>query len=223
LSVASDRISKWFIFPKFREEGPPSTLSSLISLKEDADGEVDKGSLREFGLMVLLGYRPATVLSLISVLAANDNGPMYGSQLGRALEEKFELPEGWYTRARYYEDRLGRVLRLLTILGSMSEEQVKVTGSQRVTTGYRLSGSLFQLVKHGAGVHRSLLESYMWSSSKTMRICNQHSFVTLDPGAKHCVFCGKTLVAACVACGRQVGPHYDFCVECGEKLTAETG
>jgi len=222
LNSGRDRAARWFVFPRFREEGPPRNLASFMALRETEGETIDDLSLKRLAYLVLLGYRPATVSGIVSVLLENKNRAMYGSELGKALEAKFDLPRGWYTKARYYEDRLERVLRILSELGSLRQEEVKVLGTERVTAGYRLSDSLFQLTSHGTAVEEALLEADILGGSKTFKICKDHDFVAADPKAKHCLFCGKVLVSACLRCGKPVSPHYEYCVGCGEALLSKT-
>jgi hypothetical protein len=89
-----DEVSRWLVSPVFREEGPPSYIHSMISAKELSKDGACRETTKQIAYLVLLGYRPATVSSIIASFVDNGNQPMYGTELGKTLESELRLPEG---------------------------------------------------------------------------------------------------------------------------------
>jgi len=213
-----DKVGRWLVSPRFREEGPPTYVYSLLSVTEVEGARVPSDIINKVVLLVLLGHRPVTVLAIFSTLAQNENRPMYGTELGKVLESKFDLPEGPYTKARYYEDRVGKTLRLLSTLGLVEEKQVSLAGSQRRTTGYRLSGDLYRFMKYGRGDLESFVSFFPAGTRGVLKTCINDKFVTFEEGAEFCQFCGKPLSRVCTRCDKVVMPEYQFCIKCGAKI-----
>ena len=103
-----------FIWPRYYEEGPPRYIDIAFLSRDftDIDGKI-KEPLKSILDLIVIGYRPVTSLSIFSVLMENGNKPMYGSQIGAELEKNFQLPRGWFTRTRYYDTRIGKLLKIL--------------------------------------------------------------------------------------------------------------
>ena len=108
------QLLKPFIWPRYYEEGPPRYLDTAFLNRSfiDAEGKIME-PLNSILDLIIIGYRPVTSLSIFSVLVENQNKPMYGSQIGTELEKKFQLPRGWFTKARYYDTRIGKLLKIL--------------------------------------------------------------------------------------------------------------
>jgi hypothetical protein len=115
-----------FIWPRYYEEGPPRYIDIAFLSKDftDADGKI-KEPLKSILDLIVVGYRPVTSLSIFSILVENENKPMYGSQIGAELEKKFQLPKGWFTKTRYYDTRIGKLLKILLRQNILEEMKVK--------------------------------------------------------------------------------------------------
>ena len=120
------QLLKEFIWPRYREEGPPKYIDIVLFGKDfiDSEGKINEPAKSILDLIVL-GYRPVTSLSILETLVKNQNKPMYGSQLGAELEKRFQLPKGWFTKTRYYDTRIGKLLKLFCRLNILEETEIK--------------------------------------------------------------------------------------------------
>jgi hypothetical protein len=213
-----ETLGRWFAVPKFREEGPPMHVYSLLTLEEFEGKKIKEETRRRMASLIVLGYRSVTVSNIISILLENGNKAMYGAELGKALESRFGLPEGFYTKARYYEDRIGRLVRLLTMLAVLKEDKVKVGNSQRTTTGYKLPDSLYRLLRHGG---KELIPPPIFDLPDkpiALRVCEKDRFATFAKDIDYCPYCGASLDHVCPKCDNKMKKTYDFCIRCGTKL-----
>ena len=206
------------VFPKFREEGPSRHLNSLLAATELQVDEGSRKNVKQLAYIILLGYRPVTVIAILTTLTRNGNRAMYGAELAEALEQTQDLPTGWYTKSRYYNDRIGRVLRVLADLEILTTENVSLQTSDRTTTGYKLAESVYQFAKHQSMLNQVPILMNLPYPSKVMKKCLNDEFVASDSLAVYCQFCGATLATVCAKCARQLGPDNKYCTRCGEKI-----
>jgi hypothetical protein len=139
---------KPFIWPKYREEGPPEFVQNYI-LGHDLTGGAVKldPPARSVLEMMAIGYRPVSSLAILNILNDSPNLAMHGMQLARELEQRFKVQDGWFTRTRYYTDRVGKLLPLLTKMNMVEEVSRKDTRTGRVAAAYRVNPSLSQQIK----------------------------------------------------------------------------
>src|SRR2546422_4738370 len=106
-----------FVWPKYREEGPPEFVQAVLIgrnlLGEKTDLSISARTVLE---LMTFGYRPATTLAILDILSEGPGLALHGMQIARELENLFQVQEGWFTRARYYTDRVGKLLRVLVAL-----------------------------------------------------------------------------------------------------------
>ncbi len=136
-----------FVWPKYREEGPPEFVQSIL-LGRDILGEGVKldAPARSILEMMTIGYRPVTSLAILNILNDTPNLAMHGMQIARELEKRFKVQEGWFTRTRYYTDRVGKLLPLLTRLGLVQDISRKDSRTGRIFTAYQITPSLKEQV-----------------------------------------------------------------------------
>ena len=215
-----DIVGKWLVWPKFREEGPPKYLRALLYDTNLPNEVMTKDAVRRIGYLILLGYRPATVIGIANAFLENGNKPLYGAALGKVLEQKYGLAEGQYTKGRYYEDRISKIVDLLSALGILKEETTSVAGTEKSTPGFRLAPPYYQLLKAMAqrGELPMILDFNPYSP--TIKVCQRNHFITLDVSAEYCQTCGIRLSLACSNCGRMVVPGNAFCVACGQRIAS---
>lgn len=137
-----------FIWPRYYEEGPPRYIDIAFLSKgfTDADGRI-KEPLKSILDLIVIGYRPVTSLSIFSVLMENKNKPMYGSQIGAELEKKFQLPKGWFTKTRYYDTRIGKLLKILLRQNILEEMKVKDWKTNKEYVGHRITERIYPTLK----------------------------------------------------------------------------
>src|SRR5712692_10495408 len=84
------------VYPRFHEEGPPQFVNSLL-LGQDllGTGSELNASTKSVLELVTLGYRPMTSLAILTVLGESPNMVFHGMQIGRELEKRFKVQEGW--------------------------------------------------------------------------------------------------------------------------------
>jgi hypothetical protein len=222
------KLLKPLIWPRYYEEGPPSYVDMVFLSKDaSADGKI-KEPLKSILDLIIIGYRPVTSLSIFSVLVDNENKPMYGSQIGAALESKFQLPKGWFTKTRYYDTRIGRLLKILLRQGIFEEMRVKDWKAKKEYVGYRISEQIYSTVKERMlSLHRGeglpiltplpLIDADAKESEKT-RSCQQCNAVATSLSARYCEQCGTALKTNCPACGKETSLEYLFCLNCGKRI-----
>jgi len=220
---------KPFIWPRYYEEGPPRYIDIAFLSRDfiDADGKI-KEPVKSILDLVVLGYRPVTSLSILMTIVENQNRPMYGSQIGTQLETKFQLPKGWFTKTRYYDTRIGKLLKMLHRQNILEETKVKDWKTNREYVGYRIAEQLYPIVKdrmlaflHGGNL--SLLApsaQTILSQEKveTIKHCPNCNALITSPSAKYCELCGTPLRFLCPNCGNEISLEYSFCLYCGRKL-----
>ena len=222
-----------FIWPKYREEGPPSFVQSAL-LGQDLLGEPSglnghTGSVLE---LMTLGYRPVTSIAILSVLSDAAGVAMHGMQIGRELERRFKVQEGWFTRTRYYSDRVGKLLPLLVRLNMIREVAKKDVKGRREFVAYRIEPSVADSVRDrlghlSKGERVSLFHTLPPSSqspSLQMTVTNPKECVdcrtlVASAGARYCERCGKPLKVRCQKCNTSVGAIYDYCLNCGNPIS----
>src|SRR4030043_1087512 len=135
---------KQFIWPRYYEEGPPRYIDMIFFSKDfiDSNGRIAEPFKSVIDLIVI-GYRPVTSLSIIAALVENGNKPMYGSQIGAQLEKRFDLPKGWFTRTRYYDTRIGKLLKIMHRQNILEELKVKDLRANKEYVGYRIAEILY--------------------------------------------------------------------------------
>lgn len=229
MSSSFYRLLKEFIWPRYREEGPPKYIDIVLFSKNLIDSE---GKIKEPAKSVLdsivLGYRPVTSLSILATLVENQNKPMYGSQIGAELEKRFQLPKGWFTKTRYYDTRIGKLLKIFCRLNILEETEVKDWKTNRKYIGYRIVEDIYPTVKERIltflrGGSLSILApstpiTVPREEVETIKHCPGCSALITSPSAKHCELCGTLLKTKCPNCGKEISLEYSFCLYCGKKL-----
>lgn len=232
MSSSFYQVLKKFIWPRYREEGPPSYIDSVFFDKECIDRE---GKMREPAKSVLeaivLGYRPVTTLSILSLLVENRNKPMYGTQLGKEMEKKFRLPKGWFTKTRYYDTRVGKLLKILCRLNIIEETEFTDPLTKRRYVGYRIvesnyprmrermrifiQGGTLSIFRRTPSVPLPRRES---ERGRTIKRCVKCKALITSLHARYCELCGNPLALVCSRCKHESSLEYTYCLHCGEKL-----
>lgn len=217
---------KPFVWPKYREEGPPEFVQNYL-LGHDLTGGTAKldPPTRSILEMMTIGYRPVTSLAILDILSDSPNLAMHGMQLARALESRFKVQDGWFTRTRYYTDRVGKLLPLLTTMGMLEEVVRKDSKTGRVSAAYRIKPSPNQPLKArlqalSKGEHVSLLNVPDTSvepeqDREWRKECLNCGIITSSAIARYCEVCGHPLKMKCKQCGSTLEVIYKFCLNCG--------
>lgn len=223
------QLLKPFIWPRYYEEGPPRYIDLAFLSKDfiDIDGKI-KEPLKSILDLIVIGYRPVTSLSIFSILVENNNKPMYGSQIGAQLEKKFQLPKGWFTKTRYYDTRIGKLLKILQRQGILEEMKVKDWKMNKEHVGYRIAEQIYPKTReqilsllNGGGL--SILNPSTASHSPEekagiLKHCPECDASITSPSAKYCELCGSPLRTSCPSCGKEISLEYSFCLNCGAKF-----
>jgi len=223
------QLLKPFIWPRYYEEGPPRYIDMAFLSRDfiDADGKI-REPIRSILDLIVVGYRPVTSLSIFSVLVENQNRPMYGSQIGAQLEHRFQLPKGWFTKTRYYDTRIGKLLKILQRQNILEEVKVKNWKTNKEYIGYRIVEHIYPTFKERIlSLHRGESLSILTPSTpnnlakekpKTIKHCLKCNAFITSPSAKYCELCGTPLRINCPRCGKEISLEYSFCLNCGTKL-----
>jgi len=213
--------------PRYREEGPPSHVEKLIGdgfLGNDKKLSEPMKTVLDF---IVLGYRPVTTLCILATLVENKNKPYSGRQLGVQLEKRLRLEEGKLTKGRYYEDRIGRLLKIMCQLGTL--ELAKQQDTMKTREGYRINRSIFPMMEktitsflNGESLSplaRSLppiegKEDYITKQ------CSKCKSMMTSAAAIYCELCGAPLMIPCWKCGKETLCRWEFCNYCGASLHA---
>ncbi|MEM2117908.1 MAG: zinc ribbon domain-containing protein [Candidatus Bathyarchaeia archaeon] len=217
------------IWPRYYEEGPPRYIDFAFLSKDfmDVGGKIIE-PLKSILDLVVIGYRPITSLSIFSILVENENRPMYGAQIGAELEKKFQLPKGWFTKTRYYDTRIGKLLKILLRQSILEETRVKDWKTNKEYVGYRISRQVYPIVKERIlSLHRGesiwipqpLTPSNIINKKpETVRYCPNCKAFTTSCSARYCELCGTPLKITCPNCGNEMSLEYSFCLSCGKHL-----
>lgn len=219
-----------FVWPKYREEGPPEFVQNYL-LGHDLTGGATKlePPARSVLEMMTIGYRPVSSLAILDILSDSPNLAMHGMQLARELERRFKVQEGWFTRTRYYTDRVGKLLPLLTNMQMIEEVVRKDSRTGRTSAAYRINPTLSQPVKSrlqalSRGEHLSILSNSPASSLETeqphewRKECVNCGIMTSSTIARYCEVCGRPLKIKCNSCGYTLEAIYKYCLNCGANL-----
>ena len=223
------QLLKPFIWPRYYEEGPPRYIDIAFLSKNfiDADGKI-KEPLKSILDLIVIGYRPVTSLSIFSVLVENQNRPMYGSQIGAQLEKKFQLPKGWFTKTRYYDTRIGKLLKILLRQNILEEMKVRDWKTNKEYIGHRIAEHIYPILKERIlSFHRgeSLLiltpttrSNVVSKKPEKIKRCSNCNALSTSPLARYCELCGSPLKTNCAGCGKEVSLEYSFCLNCGKRF-----
>jgi hypothetical protein len=229
MSESFYKLLKPFIWPRYYEEGPPRYIDIAFLSKDfiDNDGKI-REPVRSILDLIVMGYRPVTSLSVLAVLVENNNKPMYGSQIGGVLEKRFQLPKGWFTRTRYYDTRIGKLLKILQRQSILEELRIKDPRVNKEYIGYKIAESLYPTAKDRVvaflnGESLSIFspakrDSAPQDTSRAKRICGKCGFLAISSSAKYCERCGTLLKVNCSACGSEISLDYSFCLNCGHRI-----
>ncbi len=157
---------------------------------------------------------------------------MHGMQIGRELEKRFAVQEGWFTKTRYYTDRVGKLLTLLNRLEMIREVVRKDLRGGRSFAAYQINpaatGSIKDTVARlSKGERISLFSSSLREAQPSVSIsmagnqkeCTECGVFVNSPSARYCERCGKPLKVGCEKCGTRVEAIHDFCLSCGYKIS----
>jgi len=229
MSSSFHELLKPFIWPRYCEEGPPKYIDTAFFNKDfiDKDGKI-REPIKSVIELVVFGYRPITSLSILAALTENQNRPMYGSQIGAYLEKKFQLPKGWFTKTRYYDTRIGKLLKIFTRLNILEETMVKDWKTNKERIGYRICEYIYPTVKekilafqHGECISilaPSTRDAVTKEKTEVIKHCTNCNALITSPSAKFCELCGAPLRMKCPSCQREISLDYSFCLYCGKKL-----
>lgn len=222
---------KKFLWPRYREENPPSYINSFLFEKDfiDSEGQI-REPVKSILNLITLGHRPVTTLALLDLLVENRNKPMYGTQLGKEMEKRFQLPEGWFSKTRYYDNRVGKLLKMLVRLDILEEVDFVDSKTRRRHLGYRIAKNIYP------GMQKNIL-NFMQSGTlpifvpietypklpeaeqlRIIKHCTKCQAQTTSLQAQYCEICGSPLVVVCPKCKRENIPEYTYCVYCRERL-----
>jgi len=223
---------KPFIWPTYYEEGPPkhvqlTILGDKVLTSQFGSSTATKSILE----LMTLGYRPVTMLAILKVLYDSNGNGLHGMEIGRELEKKFGVPEGYFTRSRYYTDRVGKVLSLMSRLGFVEENLQNTRGGTRKYTSYRIPDSSRENVRARLdaltdGKQLSLFvdghtdESVKQNGNGNTRVrsCQDCGYRSNSSLASYCERCGGTLNFKCENCSKPVLVSFSFCNFCGTRL-----
>lgn len=223
------QLLKPFIWPRYYEEGPPRYIDIGYLSKDfiGVDGKL-KEPVKSILDLIVLGYRPVTSLSIFATLVENQNKPMYGSQLGAQLEKKFQLPKGWFTKTRYYDTRIGKLLKILQRQNILEEAKVKDWKTTKEYLGYRIAENIYPAVKeritslqHGENLFilaPSTPSGRVNEKPEIIKHCAKCNASVTSPSAKFCELCGAPLKMSCPNCGKEMSLEYTFCLNCGRRF-----
>lgn len=183
--------------------------------------------------MMSVGYRPVTILAILKVLHDSGGRGLHGMEVGRELEKGFDVPEGYFTKSRYYTDRVGKVLGLMVRLGFVEETIREARGNHgRKYPSYRiresaLAGVKTRLTSISNGEPLSLFKDDHMDHSRIpdgngsgkLRVCGDCGFQSSSLLATHCERCGNSLNTKCDKCGKMVMASYSFCNICGSRMS----
>ncbi len=219
-----------FVWPKYREEGPPEFVQGYL-LGHDLFGGAAKldPTARSILEMMVIGYRPVSSFAILNVLNDSPNLALHGMQIAREIENRFKVKEGWFTRTRYYADRVGRLLPLLTSMNVVEEVVRKDSRTGRISAAYRIKNSLNQSIKArlqalSRGEHVSLLSTPQAAvveadqAQSWRKECLNCGIVTSSAIARYCEVCGRSLKLKCNNCGTVMEVIYKYCLNCGTKM-----
>jgi hypothetical protein len=229
MSESFYKLLKPFIWPRYYEEGPPGYIDVAFLSRDILDNnDRIREPVKSILDLVIFGYRPITGMSILLALVENGNKPMYGSQIGAQLEKRFELPKGWFTRTRYYDTRIAKLLKILHRQNILDEVKVKDLRTNKELVGYRIGPDIYLGVKErtssllrgdGLQIFASLPKgNHVVEEPKTSKHCSKCNFLSKSRAAKFCELCGATLVTLCQGCGKEVCLEYSFCLNCGKKI-----
>lgn len=223
------QLLKPFICPRYYEEGPPRYIDMAFLSKDflGADGKI-KEPLKSILDLIVIGYRPVTSLSIFSVLVENENKPMYGSQIGAELEKKFQLPKGWFTKTRYYDTRIGKLLKILLRQSILEEMKVRDWKTNKEYVGYHITEQIYPSLKErilalNRGENLLLLAPTTSNHTverkpQTLRHCQKCNAIITSASARYCELCGSPLKTNCPSCGKEMSLEYSFCLNCGKRF-----
>jgi len=223
------QLLKPFIWPRYYEEGPPRYIDMAFLSKNfiDVDGKI-KEPVKSILDLIVIGYRPITSLSILAVLVENQNKPMWGSQIGAQIEKRFELPKGWFTKTRYYDTRIGKLLKILQRQSVLEEVKVKDWKTNKEYIGYHIAEKIYPTVKERIlSLHRgeslsiltpSTLSNLPREKPETIKHCPKCNALITSSSAKYCELCGTLLRISCPKCKKEISLEYSFCLNCGGKL-----
>ncbi len=221
---------KSLVYPTFHEEGPPKFVNSLI-VGQDLLGlgsELNPPT-RSILELITLGYRPVTSLAILAVLGESPNTALGGTQIGRELEKHFKAQEGWFTKTRYYTDRVGKLLPILSSLNLVQAVKKDPKGG-RSFTGYQIHPSVVVSVKEqlrllAAGKPISIfrsssvpLESTTSADAGNPKNCASCEIIVASPSARYCERCAKPLTLRCQNCNSVNEAIHNYCLKCGNRI-----
>jgi hypothetical protein len=195
----------------------------------DSNGRIKK-PVKSILDIIVLGYRPVTTLSIFELVVENKNKPMYGAQIGRELEEKFQLPKGWFTKTRYYDTRIGKLLKILCRLDILRESEIIDPVTRRQYVGYHISENIYPSIREKIlrffqeGTFSVFVSAKPTQESTEMedvmvvKRCAKCHTLTTSSKAQYCELCGNSLDIICSKCKREISLEYAYCLYCGEKL-----
>ena len=218
------------VWPKFREEGPPEFVHSVL-LGHDLLGTASdlNASTKSVLELITLGYRPMTSLAILTILNESPNIAFHGMQIGRELEKRFKVQAGWFTKTRYNTDRIGKLLPLLVRLNLVQESVKKDPKGGRGFTGYQVHPSIASSVTErlkllSKGEPISLFKGAPASPSPTprdvseLKQCLSCETIIASVSARYCERCGNALTIRCQNCNNPNEATYDYCLKCGSKM-----
>ena len=224
-------VLKRFVSPTYREEGPPEFVREMVDgLAISGEGAKPDAPIRSILELMTIGYRPATSLAILNILSDSPNLAMNGTQIARELEKRFGVQEGWFTKTRYYTDRVSKLLRLLTRLGLIQEFSRKDSRTGRMLPVYQVNPSLREpittrLEALSRGEELSLFpfrqpeRTISISQNRMNKVCPNCDVMSNSTIARYCEICGNPLQVTCRNCNATVEAIYSYCVKCGTKIT----
>ncbi|MEM2129300.1 MAG: zinc ribbon domain-containing protein [Candidatus Bathyarchaeia archaeon] len=229
MSTSVYQLLKPFIYPRYFEEGPPKYIDTVFFNRDfiDLDGKI-KEPVKSILVNVVIGYRPVTSLSILALLVENQNKPMWGSLIGAQLEKMFQLPKGWFSKTRYYDTRIGKLLKIFQRLGILEEVKVRDWKTSKEYVGYRIVEHIYPTVKEKmTSFYRGTPLTFLTPPTQkgvaeerleTTKHCPRCDVLVRSQSAKYCELCGTPLRMYCPNCQKEVSLEYSFCLNCGERV-----
>jgi hypothetical protein len=218
---------KDFIWPNYLETKAPKQVDFMLLRGDllDDEGEL-KEPFRSVIHLTVLGHQPVTILSILAAFVGGRNAPLHGAQIGRELEERFQVPKGWFTESRYYDTRIGKILKMLCRLRILERLEVRDTLSKRKFEGYRINLKLYPVIETSilgffqGRTFSPFLPQHADVQEKELvpKQCSKCNSISYSPKARFCELCGSGLMFVCPHCGKEVDLDFTYCLFCGKKI-----
>ncbi len=185
-----------FVWPKYREEGPPEFVQNYL-LGHDLTVGATKldPPTRSILEMMTIGYRPVSSLAILAILSDSPNLAMHGMTKMQMVEEVVRK-----------DSRTGRTSAAYRINPSLSQP-IK-SRLQALSKGEHLS-----LLSNSPTATHEPGQSQEWRKE-----CINCGIMTSSAVARYCEVCARPLKVKCNNCSSSLEAIYKYCLNCGAKV-----